>query len=142
MYNFTHHFNSKPLFPSATRSGLDCSRASGPPISSSPGVVLSLEKLCPLIFRQQPMGNDHVSQPEEKEDPQYGLSLSTAPQAKKGAPDIYWCIGSPRRTGRPIHHCFLRQVTETKVFHMLWLQRHATSNQSVRAGMGDLTKPS
>lgn len=85
MYNFTHHFNSKPLFSSATCSGLDCSRASGPPISSSPDVVLSQEKLCPLIFRQQPMGNDRVSQPEEKGGPAVRASLSTAPQAKKGA---------------------------------------------------------
>jgi hypothetical protein len=43
------------------------------PFHPSPGVVLSLEKLCPLIFRQQPMGNDRVSKPEEKEDPQHGL---------------------------------------------------------------------
>ena len=73
MYNFTHHFDLKPLFPSAPALDLIAPGRVVRPVSSSPGVVLSLEKLCPLIFRQQPMGNDRVSQPEEKEDPQHGL---------------------------------------------------------------------
>jgi hypothetical protein len=85
-YNFTHHFNSKPLFPSATCSGLDLLQGEW----SAHFILAGRRAIAGEALSIDLPSTTHGQRPRvaarRKGGPAARASLSTAPQAKKGAP--------------------------------------------------------